>query len=90
LRHVTLPGIRPVLLFVVLTQLIASFQVFGQMYLVTGGGPQRSTRVMVQYLFETAFGNYRMGYGATLSWLLFLVTGLLSLVVVRLMRERER
>lgn len=86
--HITLPLLRPVLLFVVVLNVIGAFQVFGQVFMITNGGPELSTRTMVQYIYETAFYNYRMGYAAALSWLLFLVIGLFSAVQFRLMRER--
>src|SRR5690606_37604667 len=72
-RFVTLPLLKPVLLFVIIMNTIGSFQVFGQTFMITRGGPELSTRVMVQYIYEIAFSNYRMGYGAAISWLLFLV-----------------
>ena len=75
------------LLFVTILNLIASFQVFGQTYLVTYGGPELSTRVLVHYIFETAFQGYRLGYGSAMSWLLFLVIVVFSIVQARLMRD---
>lgn len=86
--HITLPLLRPVLLFVIVMNVIASFQVFGQAFMVTRGGPEQSTRVLVQYIYETAFMNYRMGYAAAMSWLLFLVIAAFSFVQFRVMRER--
>lgn len=88
LWHVTLPLLKPALLFVLILNLIASFQVFGQTFLVTGGGPELSTRVMVHYIFETTFRGYRLGYGSAMSWLLFLLIALFSLAQTRLVRER--
>ena len=88
LRHVTLPQLRPVLLFALVMNLIGSFQVFGQTFIITWGGPELSTRVLVQYIYETAFRNYRMGYGAAMSWLLFMVVLVLSIAQFRLMREK--
>jgi multiple sugar transport system permease protein len=88
-RHITLPLLRPVLLFVVLTGLIGAFQVFGQTFMVTRGGPELSTRVMVQYIYETAFNHYRMGYGAAMSWLLFLIIALVAAFQFRLGRSQR-
>jgi multiple sugar transport system permease protein len=85
--HVTLPLLRPVLLFVVVLNIIGAFQVFGQTFMITRGGPELSTRSLVQYIYETAFNNYRMGYAAALSWLLFLVIAAFSFAQFRLMRE---
>ncbi len=84
--NITLPTLRPVLLFVIIINIIASFQVFGQTYIITGGGPELSTRVMVHYIYDTAFGEYRMGYSAAMSWLLFVVIAIFSFVQFRFMR----
>jgi len=51
-----------VLFFVLVMNVIGAFQVFGQTFMITRGGPEQSTRVLVQYIYETAFNNYRMGY----------------------------
>ena len=85
--YITLPILRPVLLFVIVISIIASFQVFGQTFMITRGGPELSTRVLMQYIYETAFTNYRIGYGAAMSWLLFLVIALFSFVQFRIIRE---
>lgn len=85
--HVTLPQLRPVLLLVLVLNTIASFQVFGQAFIVTGGGPELSTRVLVNYVYDMAFGAYRMGYAAAMSWLLFLAIAVISWVQTRLMKE---
>ena len=87
-QHVTIPLLRPVLLFVMVMNVIGSFQVFGQTYMITSGGPEMSTRSLVQFIYETAFNNYRMGYAAALSWILFLVIAIFSFGQFRLMRER--
>jgi len=84
---VTFPVLRPVVLFVVVTQVIACFQVFGQTFMVTRGGPALGTRVLVQYIYETAFTYYRMGYGAAMSWLLFLVIVAVAWAVFRLLKS---
>jgi multiple sugar transport system permease protein len=84
---ITLPLLRPVMLFVVVTYTIGAFQVFGQPYLITSGGPEMSTRVTVEYIYETAFNAYRMGYGAAMSWLLFLVIAGVSVVLFWTQRE---
>lgn len=86
---ITLPLLRPALFFVSIMGVIGSFQVFGQTYVITGGGPELSTRVLVQYIYETAFRNYRMGYGAAMSWLLFLVIAVVSAVQFAVNRKGE-
>ena len=87
-RYVVLPLLRPVLFFVVIMNVIGAFQVFGQTFMITRGGPELSTRSLVQYIYETAFNNYRMGFAASMSWLLFLLIVLFSGIQARLMREK--
>jgi multiple sugar transport system permease protein len=84
---ITLPLLRPVLLFVIVTNTIGAFQVFGQPYLLTRGGPELSTRGLVQYIYEMAFNNYRMGYGAAMSWFLFLIVAFFAFVQFRFLRR---
>lgn len=84
---VSLPMVRPVLLFVVIMNTIGGFQVFGQPYLMTRGGPELATRGVVQYIYETAFNNYRLGYGAAMSWLLFAIIAVFSFIQLRVLRE---
>ena len=86
---ITLPLLRPVLLFSMVMNVIGSFQVFGQVFMITRGGPELSTRTLVQYIYDTAFNNYRMGYAAAISWLLFLVIAVFSVIQFRLMREKK-
>lgn len=85
---ITLPVLKPVLLLAVVLNVIGAFQVFGQPFIMTQGGPERSTLVLVMYIYETAFNNYRLGYGAAMSWLLFLVIAVFSVIQFRLMREK--
>ena len=87
--RVTLPLLRPVLLFTMVMNVIGSFQVFGQVYMITSGGPELSTRTLVQFIYDTAFNNYRMGYAAAVSWILFLVIAAFSVLQFRLMREKK-
>lgn len=87
-RYITLPLLRPILLFVVVLAIIGSFQVFGQTFIITEGGPELVTRVIMHYIYESAFNFYRMGYGAAMSWILFVVIIVFSLLQFRTFRER--
>jgi ABC-type sugar transport system permease subunit len=69
--NITLPQVRPVLLFVVVTSTIGGFQLFGQSFILTSGGPERSTTGLVMLIYDTAFHKYRLGYASAISWLLF-------------------
>jgi len=85
---ITLPLLRPVLLFVIVINVIGAFQIFGQPFIMTRGGPEQSTRVLVMYIYETAFNFYRMGYGSAMSWLLFVIIVVFSLIQFRVLREK--
>ena len=87
-RYISLPLLRPVLLFTIVLNIIGAFQIFGQTFLVTKGGPEFATRTLVQYIYDTAFNNYRMGYASAMSWILFLVIAGFSVVQFRLGREK--
>ncbi len=89
-RHITLPLLRPVLLFAVVMNLIGSFQVFGQTYLLTpDGGPGRTTLTLVQYIYEVSFENFRLGYGAAMSALLFVIIAVAVLFQLRVLRHES-
>lgn len=87
---ITLPMLKPVLIFMVIMNTIGAFQMFGQAVLLTGGGPEMQTRGVVQLIYETAFGTYRLGYAAAISWLLFMLIGVFSLVQSVLVRRYGR
>lgn len=82
---VTLPLLRPTMLFVIVIQLIASFQVFGQVYVMTNGGPGNGTRTVIQYVYETAFVQLQMSEGAAAAWVLFVIILAFSLAQFKLL-----
>ncbi|WP_202879683.1 carbohydrate ABC transporter permease [Ornithinimicrobium pratense] len=88
-RHVTLPGLRPVLSFVTMVTIIASVNMFGQSYLMTEGGPGRATRTAIYQIAETGLRNYQMGSASAMSYVLTVFLMLLSLGVFWLFRERR-
>jgi len=84
---VTMPLLRPVFLFVFVTHAIGSFQIFGQVFILTQGGPGDATRTVVQHLFETAFQNFfQFGSASAMAWVLFAVILIFSLLQFRLLR----
>ena len=83
-RHITVPGLAQVSVLVSVTQLIASFQVFGQVYIMTRGGPGDSTRVLIQHIYEAGFRDLQLGYAAAVSLFLFVVMAVVSAVQFRL------
>jgi multiple sugar transport system permease protein len=88
-RHVTLPGLRPVLLFVVITTMLASANMFGQAYLITQGAPGIETRTAIMYIAEEGLRGYRMGSATAMSYLLTASLLLVSLITFRLLRTKD-
>jgi len=70
---ITLPMLTPTLFFILTMMLIGCFQVFNEVYMITGGGPAQSTRTIVLEIYDHAFYYWRMGEAAVLSWLLFAI-----------------
>lgn len=79
LFKITLPLLKPTTYLVTLLQLIACFKVFGQIQLITNGGPAGSTKPLIQYIYETAFQKNKLGYAAAMSYVLFGILLVLSL-----------
>jgi ABC-type sugar transport system permease subunit len=88
-RRVTLPLLRPSMLFAVVISMIASMQLFDLVYVMTRGGPLFHTETLVTYLYNVGFQDYRSGYAAAISWVLFLLIMMLSFVQLRLFRYDE-
>jgi ABC-type sugar transport system permease subunit len=86
---ITLPLMRPVLLYVGVISIIGGFQVFTPAYLMTQGGPGTTTEVLPLFIFENAFGNLRLGYASAASMVLFAMLLLLTLGQFRLLGERS-
>ncbi len=86
-RYITLPGLKRTVVLVTVLQVIASFQIFGQVFILTRGGPANSTRVLIQHIFESGFREFRLGYAAAQSLFLFLVMLGASALQLRLLRE---
>jgi multiple sugar transport system permease protein len=83
---VTLPLLRPVMVFVLVTNVIGSFQIFDTVAVATKGGPADSTNVLIYYIYNTAFSFSRMGYASAMSVALFVALIIFTLVQLRLMR----
>ena len=81
--NITIPMISPILFYNLIMQIIQSFQVFTNVYIMTNGGPANATMVLVLYLYQTAFQYLRMGYGSALAWILFFIILILTLIVFR-------
>lgn len=73
LRRITLPSIRHTVLLVLVLQIVGQFQIFGQAYLMTQGGPANRTRTMVQYIYDTGFRDWQVGYASAMAMTLFVL-----------------
>ena len=73
--------------FAVIVSVIKSMQVFGQIYVMTGGGPANATMVIVYYLYQQAFEFYRSGYASAVAWVLFAAIFVLTLLQNRLLKD---
>ena len=88
-RYITVPGLRPVMIFVITTTILASANMFGQSYLITQGGPGDSTRTAIIEITERGLSQYRMGEAAAMSYLLAIFLGIIALVNAYLLREKK-
>jgi multiple sugar transport system permease protein len=89
LTSITLPSIRRTIVMVAVLEIILQFQLFGQALLITGGGPNNTSRPMVQYIYETGFRDQQLGYAAAASQVLFLLMLLAALGQTWLGRRRR-
>ena len=96
-RYITLPLLRPVLFFVLTMAIIGSFQVFGLVTVLTsgwgdvyGGNPLYSTLTIVMYIYAQGFKLLDMGYSAALSWMLFIIIMIVTLIQRKLVGESEQ
>jgi multiple sugar transport system permease protein len=87
--NVTLPGLRPVLLFVVVVTVLASANVFGQPLLITQGAPGEETTSAIIYIAETGLRQFTMGSAAAMSYVLALFLMLISIANFAFFRQRE-
>jgi multiple sugar transport system permease protein len=84
--RITLPLLRPTLLFVGVTQFIGQMQMFGQSQVMTGGGPGHESRTVMVYLYQTAWSFFRMGYASAMAVALAVIMIAVTLVQFRLLR----
>lgn len=89
-RHITIPLLRNTLVFVGVMTIISSFQVFTSVYIMTQGGPERSTEVIAYNIFINAFAVAgQMGYASALAWLLFIVVFVFVFIQMKIFRSRR-
>jgi multiple sugar transport system permease protein len=91
LRKITIPLLKPTLVFLVVFSSIGFLRIFDQVYNINTndpGGPLNSTKPLVLMIYQTAFSSYEMGYAAAQTVVLFLILLVISLVQLRIMRDR--
>jgi multiple sugar transport system permease protein len=80
LLFITLPAMRGLIALITVLTTIASFKVFGQVWLVTRGGPANATRTMIQYIYETGFRSNELGLATAMSFIFFIILLVLSIL----------
>lgn len=88
-RLITLPLLRPVMVFVLVTSVVGSFQIFDVIAVTTQGGPANSTRAVLWYIYENAFKFSRMGYASAMSMTLFAILMLVTALQMRVLRAGQ-
>ncbi|MBW4479844.1 MAG: sugar ABC transporter permease [Tolypothrix brevis GSE-NOS-MK-07-07A] len=87
--YITLPGLRPTLIFAMVTTVIFTLRSFEQVYVITGGGPLNSTNLLVYYIYQEAFGQFDFGYAAAAATVLLAVTLVLVYLQLRTWGEES-
>lgn len=87
-RYVTLPGLRPTLLFVVVTTTIGYLQVFEEPFVMTNGGPLDKTLSIAMYTYQQGFRFFHQGYAAAIAYVLFVVVAVVAFVQFRILRSQ--
>lgn len=87
--HITLPGLRPTLIFALVTTAIFTLRSFEQPYVITGGGPLNSTNLLVYYIYNQAFAQFDIGYAAAVAAVLLAITLVLVYVQLKITQEEN-
>ncbi|MCC5962254.1 MAG: sugar ABC transporter permease [Rhodobacteraceae bacterium] len=88
--YITLPNLKRTITLVVVLQIILHFQVFGQSHLMTNGGPNDTTQVLVRYIYQTAFRDSELGRASAMAVFLFVIMGGFSILQFVLGREKDQ
>ena len=82
--RITLPLMKPIILFCIITSTIGTLQLFDESYILTGGGPNNSTITIAHYLYNTSFRFINFGYASAMSYILVLIIAIFSLIQFKL------
>ncbi len=88
-RHVTLPLLKPAILIALLLRTMDLLRVFDQIFILTEGGPGNATETISLYIYRTAFRFGDFGYAAAMSFVLLLLTNIISMLYIRLLQRQE-
>lgn len=88
-RYVTVPGLRPVLVFILVTTILASANMFGQSYIITAGGPSETTRTAIMVIADTGFKQNNAGQAAAESYVLAVALALVSILNFWFLRDKD-
>src|SRR5205085_12350836 len=88
LRNITVPLLGRTTMLVLILQVLASLKIFDQIYLMTTGGPNFSTEPIIEYIYDTGFTTYRVGYASAMSYLFFVIILAISVVLFMLLNRR--
>jgi lactose/L-arabinose transport system permease protein len=88
--HITLPLLRPVLLFTFVLSTIGTLQLFTEPFLITNTGPGGATETLVTYLYKQGFRNFNFGYASAIAYTIAIIAALFSVIQIRLVGGRER
>jgi multiple sugar transport system permease protein len=89
LFSITIPQLGPTTALIVILQVLASLKVFDQIYQMTAGGPAGATRPIVEYIYETGFTGFRLGYASSISYIFFAIIIIVSLIQNRIAARRS-
>jgi multiple sugar transport system permease protein len=89
LFYITIPLLRHTMFFVVIMAIIGSFQVFDQVYIMTNGGPNNSTSVIVFYIYQNAFMFFKQGYASAMAYILFAIIFIATLIQMKISNRKD-
>lgn len=87
LRYITIPAIKPILLFTTITSTIGTLQLFDEPYILTQGGPNYATITLGEYLYDNSFKFLKFGFASALGYVMVIIIGILSYIQFRMNKE---
>jgi len=88
-KRITLPLLKPTILFVVSINSIRSFQIFTEIFTLTGGGPANSTQTIVHYLYDVSFRKFEMGYGSAIAYVLLFIVLAITVIQRKMLKGEQ-